>query len=45
MNIRESGIAHIPEDRYMWGSAPDATLAENALMGYEDNKEFSKREF
>ena len=43
MNIRESGIAHIPEDRYMWGSAPDATLAENALMGYEDNKEFSKK--
>lgn len=24
----------------MWGSAPDATLAENALMGYEDSDEF-----
>ncbi len=43
MNIREAGIAHIPEDRYMWGSAKEATLAENALMGYEDNKEFSKK--
>ena len=27
----------------MWGSAPDATLAENALMGYEDSDEFSKK--
>ena len=26
----------------MWGSAPEATLAENALMGFEDTKEFSK---
>ena len=43
MNIREAGIAHIPEDRYMWGSAPEATLAENALMGYEDSEEFSKK--
>ena len=43
MNIREAGIAHIPEDRYMWGSAPEATLAENALMGFEDKEGFSKR--
>ena len=43
MGIREAGIAHIPEDRYMWGSAPEATLAENALMGYEDSEEFSKK--
>ena len=42
-DIREAGIAHVPEDRYMWGSAPDATLAENALMGYEDSDEFSKK--
>ena len=27
----------------MWGSAPEATLAENALMGYEDSEEFSKK--
>ena len=32
-DIREAGIAH----------APDATLAENALMGYEDSDEFSKK--
>lgn len=43
MDIRKAGITHIPEDRYMWGSAPEATLAENALMGYEDTEEFSKR--
>ena len=43
MDIREAGIAHIPEDRYMWGSAPEATLAENALMGFEDTEEFSKK--
>lgn len=42
MDIRKAGIAHIPEDRYMWGSAPEATLAENALMGYEDKEGFSK---
>ena len=39
--IREAGIAHIPEDRYLWGSAKDASLVENALMGFEDKKEFS----
>ncbi|MGL4799298.1 MAG: ABC transporter ATP-binding protein [Cellulosilyticaceae bacterium] len=41
--IREAGIAHIPEDRYVWGSAKDATLVENALIGYEDKPAFSKR--
>lgn len=43
VDIRTAGISHVPEDRYMWGSAPDATLAENALMGFEDTKAFSKR--
>lgn len=43
MDIRNAGIAHIPEDRYMWGSAKEATLAENALMGFEDKEGFSKR--
>lgn len=33
--VREAGIAHIPEDRFLWGSAADATLMENAMMGYE----------
>ncbi|MGL4373875.1 MAG: ABC transporter ATP-binding protein, partial [Turicibacter sp.] len=40
--IRESGIAHIPEDRYLWGSAKEASLAENALIGFEDRPQFSK---
>ncbi len=40
--IREAGIAHIPEDRYMWGSAKEASLVENALMGFEDKPAFSK---
>ena len=43
MEIREAGIAHIPEDRYYWGSAKEATLAENALMGFEDKSDFVKR--
>ena len=37
--IREAGMAHIPEDRYRWGSAPEGTLYENTLIGYE--KEYS----
>jgi len=40
--IRKAGLAHIPEDRYYWGSAKEATIAENALMGDEDSKRFSK---
>ncbi len=41
--IREAGMTHIPEDRYEWGSARDASLTENALMGTEDTPAFSKR--
>lgn len=33
--IREAGLAHIPEDRYAWGSALEATLCDNALIGFE----------
>lgn len=40
--IREAGIAHIPEDRYLWGSAKEASLVENALIGFEGHSEFSK---
>lgn len=32
--IRERGLAHIPEDRYQWGVAKDATVTENGLMGH-----------
>lgn len=42
-SFRRSGMACIPEDRYFWGSAPEATLTENGLMGYEDKPEFSRR--
>ncbi len=40
--VRAAGLTHIPEDRYLWGSARDASLAENALMGDEDDPKFSK---
>lgn len=39
---REAGLAHIPEDRYAWGSAPAATLAENTLVGAEGRHPFSR---
>lgn len=41
-SFRKAGMACIPEDRYYWGSAPNATLSENALMGYEDEEAYSK---
>ncbi|WP_020616125.1 ABC transporter ATP-binding protein [Paenibacillus daejeonensis] len=34
--IREQGLAHIPEDRYQWGVAKEATVADNGLMGHTD---------
>lgn len=40
--LRSGGVAHIPEDRYFWGSAKEASLKENALMGFEDNSRFCK---
>ncbi len=33
---RNAGLSYIPEDRYVWGSAAEATLEENLLMGEED---------
>jgi simple sugar transport system ATP-binding protein len=41
--VREAGLTHIPEDRYFWGSARDAALTENILMGDEDSTAFSHR--
>ena len=40
--IREAGLAHISEDRYVWGSAPEGSLEENALMARQDEAPFSK---
>ena len=41
--IRDAGLAHISEDRYVWGSAPEGTLEENALMARQDEPPFSSR--
>ena len=41
--IRDAGLAHISEDRYVWGSAPEGTLEENALMARQDESPFSSR--
>jgi len=40
---RETGLSHIPEDRYKWGAAKDATVEENAMMGYQHKQVFSKK--
>lgn len=32
--IREHGLAHIPEDRYLWGAAKEESVADNAAMGH-----------
>ena len=40
--IRESGCACIPEDRYYWGNAAEATLIENGIMSHYHNKEMMK---
>lgn len=37
--IRERGLAHIPEDRYQWGVAKDATVTENGLMGHANKQQ------
>lgn len=41
--VRDAGLAHISEDRYGWGSAPDGTLEENLLMARQDEEPFSSR--
>jgi len=33
-DIRESGLAHIPEDRYVWGANRTATVMDTGLMGH-----------
>jgi simple sugar transport system ATP-binding protein len=32
--FRRAGLAHIPEDRYLWGSAKEESVADNAIMGH-----------
>lgn len=38
--IRASGCACIPEDRYFWGSAAEATLNENCIMAHYHNPKY-----
>lgn len=40
---RDAGLSHIPDDRYLWGSAGEANLAENILMGDEGDSRFSQK--
>ncbi len=40
--IRASGIALIPEDRYKWGSALSATITETAIMAHHHKQNYSK---
>ncbi|WP_062046610.1 ABC transporter ATP-binding protein [Bacillus sp. JCM 19034] len=39
---RDIGLAHIPEDRYKWGVAKDATVEENAIIGFHRKKNYVK---
>ncbi len=40
--IRQAGLSHIPEDRYVWGSAREASLSDNFLMGEENSEKYSR---
>ncbi|SER41356.1 simple sugar transport system ATP-binding protein [Gracilibacillus ureilyticus] len=40
--IREAGLAHIPEDRYLWGAAKEASLVDNMMMTDYVKQEFQK---
>ncbi len=42
---RDFGMAYISEDRYLWGSAGEATLSENVLMAKENRPEFNSGGF
>ena len=42
-DVRDAGLAHIPEDRFVWGSAPEGSLEDNTLMGRQDEEPFSHR--
>ncbi len=41
-SVREAGVALIPEDRYIWGSAQEATIAETAIMAHYRKPEFCR---
>lgn len=33
--IRDQGLAHIPEDRYVWGANREASVMDTGLMGHQ----------
>lgn len=39
--VRQAGLAHVPEDRLSTGVSRDATVAENLLVGKHKNREFN----
>ncbi len=41
--IRAAGCACIPEDRYLWGCAKQATLTETAIMAHQHKPALSRR--
>ena len=42
---RELGMAHISEDRFLWGGAVDGSLSENAVMAKEEREPYNHRGF
>ena len=32
--VREKGLAHIPEDRYVWGASREAAVLDTGIMGH-----------
>lgn len=43
--IRKSGIAIIPEDRYAQGLCKDMKISDNLIAGYQDREEYSRYGF
>ncbi|MBR2577824.1 MAG: ABC transporter ATP-binding protein [Erysipelotrichaceae bacterium] len=41
--IRDAGLTCIPEDRYLWGSAREATLEETCIMGMHNREPLSSK--
>ncbi|HAQ06606.1 MAG TPA: ABC transporter ATP-binding protein [Bacillus bacterium] len=40
---RKAGLSHIPEDRYLWGAAKQATIVDTGMMGYYKHEKFNNR--
>lgn len=43
--VRTAGVAHIPEDRQEVGSAPNASVQDNMVIGHHRSQRFQKRGF